>query len=263
MDLTLSLRFLRSKRLLVLKELYEDVNVNLEKGDAEITDANQRGSEQQNVSQELGFEQEEEDAYVTLTPTYHFIASLIETLAPHATAIPEITFGFTKTTPPPPSFFNPPLQQQTPTITTLTFTTTITTNPTVTLPEILNFASVFKFDQRISALESKMSELKQTNQFVKLYRPFRAFLIKKLDDEEIMDDKEDDEVLKELYEDVNVNLEKGDAEIIDANQRGSEQQNVSQELGFKQEEEDAYVTLTPTYTKLFCLLRLYKQVPKS
>nr|GFC93768.1 hypothetical protein [Tanacetum cinerariifolium] len=61
---------------------------------------------------------------------------------------------------------------------------------------------------------------------------------KKLDDEETMDDEEVDEVLKELYEDVNVNLEKGNVEMADANQRGSEQQNASQE------EEDAHVTLT-------------------
>nr|GEZ34136.1 hypothetical protein [Tanacetum cinerariifolium] len=42
----------------------------------------------------------------------------------------------------------------------------------------------------------------------------------KLYDEETMDDEEDDEVLKELYEDVNVNLEKGDDEMTYANQRG-------------------------------------------
>nr|GEU60033.1 reverse transcriptase domain-containing protein [Tanacetum cinerariifolium] len=47
-----------------------------------------------------------------------------------------------------------------------------------------------------------------------------------------------------MYEDVNVNLEKNDDEMIDANQGGSEQQNVSQESRFKQEEEDAHVTLT-------------------
>ncbi|GKC23461.1 hypothetical protein Tco_1025611, partial [Tanacetum coccineum] len=35
----------------------------------------------------------------------------------------------------------------------------------MTLPEIPNFASVFKFDQRVSALESEMSVFKQTNQF--------------------------------------------------------------------------------------------------
>nr|GEY00330.1 integrase, catalytic region, zinc finger, CCHC-type, peptidase aspartic, catalytic [Tanacetum cinerariifolium] len=38
------------------------------------------------------------------------------------------------------------------------------------------------------------------------------------------DDEENDEVLKELYEDVNVNMEKDDAETTDAHQGGSEQQ---------------------------------------
>ncbi|GJT46758.1 hypothetical protein Tco_0955473 [Tanacetum coccineum] len=35
----------------------------------------------------------------------------------------------------------------------------------MTLPEIPNFASLFQFDQRVSTLESKMSEFKQTSQF--------------------------------------------------------------------------------------------------
>nr|GFC70105.1 hypothetical protein [Tanacetum cinerariifolium] len=97
---------------------------NLEKGDAEMTDANPKGSEQQNVSQESIFEQEEEDTHLTLTPvsdaqkadelvqsssvSFYFtskfinlknpsptdneIASLMETSASHATAIPELTF---------------------------------------------------------------------------------------------------------------------------------------------------------------------------
>ncbi|GJZ10444.1 hypothetical protein Tco_0545203 [Tanacetum coccineum] len=66
----------------------------------------------------------------------------MDTTAQHTTAIPKITSGFTTTTPPPPLFFNPLLQQQTP-----TFTTTTSTNPIVTLPDIPNFASAFKFDQ--------------------------------------------------------------------------------------------------------------------
>ncbi|GJX14984.1 hypothetical protein Tco_0206742 [Tanacetum coccineum] len=68
--------------------------------------------------------------------------------------------SFTTTTPPPTPFFNPLLEQQTP-----TFTTKTSTNPTLTLPEIPSFASVFKFYQRVSALESEMSEFNQTNQF--------------------------------------------------------------------------------------------------
>ncbi|GKF74130.1 hypothetical protein Tco_0220462 [Tanacetum coccineum] len=94
------------------------------------------------------------------SPADNEIASLLETSSHHATAILKITYGFTITTPPPTPFFNPLLQQQTP-----TFITTTSTTPIVTLPEIPNFASVFKFDQRVSALESEMSELRQTNQF--------------------------------------------------------------------------------------------------
>ncbi|GJZ30186.1 hypothetical protein Tco_0575233 [Tanacetum coccineum] len=67
----------------------------------------------------------------------------------------------------------------------------------------------------------------------------------KIDDEETMDDEEDDEVTKELYKDVNVNLGNEDTEMINADQGGSEQQNVSQESGFEQVEEDAHVILTP------------------
>ncbi|GJV65871.1 hypothetical protein Tco_1476699 [Tanacetum coccineum] len=69
----------------------------------------------------------------------------------------------------------------------------------------------------------------------------------KLDDEERMDDEE---VIKELYGDVNVNLGNNDTEMTDADQGDLEQQNVSQESGFEQEEEDAHVTLTPVLDTL-------------
>ncbi|GKE84595.1 hypothetical protein Tco_1558337 [Tanacetum coccineum] len=66
-------------------------------------------------------------------------------------------------TPPPPpvnpsSHLTTSPQQQTPD------STTTTTNPTMTLPEIPNFASLFQFNQRVSALETKMSEFNQTSQ---------------------------------------------------------------------------------------------------
>nr|GEV64692.1 reverse transcriptase domain-containing protein [Tanacetum cinerariifolium] len=52
-------------------------------------------------------------------------------------------------------------QQQTPD------STTTATYLTMTLPEIPNFASLFHFDQRVSALETKVSEFNQTSQFAK------------------------------------------------------------------------------------------------
>ncbi|GKG51814.1 hypothetical protein Tco_0544452, partial [Tanacetum coccineum] len=48
----------------------------------------------------------------------------------------------------------------------------------------------------------------------------------KINDEETMDQEEDDEVTKELYDDVNVNLG------TNVDQGALEQQNVSQESGF-------------------------------
>ncbi|GKC34639.1 hypothetical protein Tco_1047023, partial [Tanacetum coccineum] len=60
-----------------------------------------------------------------------------------------------------------------------------------------------------------------------------------------MYDEEDDEVTKELYDDVNVNLGNKDTDMTIADQGASDQQNVSQESGFEQVEEDAHVTLTP------------------
>nr|GEX01247.1 hypothetical protein [Tanacetum cinerariifolium] len=66
-----------------------------------------------------------------------------------------------------------------------------------------------------------------------------------IDDEETMDYEEDDEVTKELYDDVNVNFGNEDTDMTNADQGGSGQQNVSHESGFKHVEEDAHVTLTP------------------
>ncbi|GJX53902.1 hypothetical protein Tco_0282271 [Tanacetum coccineum] len=168
----------------VTKELYKDVNINLGNKDADMTDADQSGADQQNASQQSGFEQEEEDAHVTLTPvldtqktrgptqsssvssdftskllnldnpspTDTTIASLMDTTVHH-----EITS--TTTVPPPPPFFNP-LQQETtptPTPTTSEATTSVTT--------LSDFASVFKFNERVTNLEKDLSEIKQVGQY--------------------------------------------------------------------------------------------------
>ncbi|GJR65862.1 hypothetical protein Tco_0011927 [Tanacetum coccineum] len=145
----------------VTKELYEDVNANLGNEDTKMTNADQGATDQQNVSQQSGFEQVEEDAHVTITPVHdtqkadehvqsssvssdftnkllnlenNEIASLMETSARHATAVLENISGFTTTIPLPPSFFNPLLQQATP-------TPTPTTSEAITsLLALLNFA---------------------------------------------------------------------------------------------------------------------------
>ncbi|GJQ89201.1 hypothetical protein Tco_0000340 [Tanacetum coccineum] len=65
----------------------------------------------------------------------------------------------TTTTIPPPLFPVIQSSQQTP------VTTTTTTNPSTTPLPIPNFASVFGFNQRVTALESDLSKLKQSNPF--------------------------------------------------------------------------------------------------
>ncbi|GKB19634.1 hypothetical protein Tco_0853557 [Tanacetum coccineum] len=154
----------------VIKELYDDVNVKLENNDTEMTDVDQGASEQQNVSQESGFEQEEEDAHVTLTLVLN--AQKADEPVQRSSVSSEFTSKLLNLQNPSPADSEISLLMETSarhaTQQTPTFTTTTSINPTVTLPEIPNFASVFKFDQRVSALESKMYKLKQTNQFAKV-----------------------------------------------------------------------------------------------
>nr|GEW55692.1 copia protein [Tanacetum cinerariifolium] len=172
-------------------ELYKDVNVNLYNKDANMTYADQGTTEQQNASHLSGFEQEEEDAYVTLTPvldtqktggrtksscvssdftskllnldnpspTDNEIAYLIDTTTYYATTIPEITSSFATPTPLPPLFFNPLQQEATPTPTPTTF------EATTSFTSLLDFVYVFKFNERVTNLEKDLSEIKKVDQY--------------------------------------------------------------------------------------------------
>ncbi|GKA28820.1 hypothetical protein Tco_0715065 [Tanacetum coccineum] len=74
------------------------------------------------------------------------------------------------------------------------------------------------------------------------------------DDEET----DNDEVTKELYEDVNVNLGNEDTEMTNADQGAKNQQYVSQQSGFEQVEEDAHLlnleNLSPADNKIASLM---------
>ncbi|GKA39614.1 hypothetical protein Tco_0732165 [Tanacetum coccineum] len=187
----------------VTKELYKDVNVNLGNKDVDMTDADHGGADQQNVSQQSGFEQEEEDAHVTLTPVLdtqktggptqsssvssnftskllnlnnlspadNKIASLRDTTTQYATAITKITSSFTTTVPPPPFFFNPLRQEATPT------PTPTTSETTTTLPTLPDFASIFKFNERVFNLEKDMSEIKQVDQYAQALSSILAIIL--------------------------------------------------------------------------------------
>ncbi|GKB02047.1 hypothetical protein Tco_0830091 [Tanacetum coccineum] len=191
----------------VTKELYKDVNVNLENEDTEMTNADQGGLEQQNISQESGFEQVEEDAHVTLTPVLETqktdepvqsssvsseftskllnleipspadneIASLIDTIACHAMAVPKITSVFTITIPPPPLFFNPLPQQATPTL------TPTNSEATTSFPSLLDFSSIFKFNDRVTNLEKDLLEIKQVDQYAQALSSIPAIVDRYID----------------------------------------------------------------------------------
>ncbi|GJY62171.1 hypothetical protein Tco_0462828 [Tanacetum coccineum] len=191
----------------VTKRLYDDVNVNLGNKDTDMTNADQGASEQKNVSQEFGFEQVEEDAHVTLTlvlniqkadepvqsssvsfdftskllnlenpsPTNNEIASLMETLAHHATEVPKITFGFTITIPPLPMFCNPLPQQATPTPTPSTF------EATTSFTSLSDFSSVFKFNDRVTNLEKDLSEINKVDQYAQALSSIPAIVDRYID----------------------------------------------------------------------------------
>ncbi|GJS56915.1 hypothetical protein Tco_0651699 [Tanacetum coccineum] len=154
-------------------KLYRDLNINLERSDAEMTDAQAN--------------QDTKDSHVTLTSVplvvQHQSSSVSsdlvlkfinpssdtgvdsilyqdtqsDTLINVPVSVAAMTPSSVTTIPQPPIPNIQPLQQ------TPTFITTTTTNPIMTLLEIYNFASLFQFDQRVSALESKMSEFRQTS----------------------------------------------------------------------------------------------------
>ncbi|GJV31801.1 hypothetical protein Tco_1392201, partial [Tanacetum coccineum] len=168
--------------------------VTLRKKDVEMTEADQSGADQHNVSQESGLKQEEEDAHVTLTavhdtqkteglmqssfvlsdftekllnfenvsPADNEIASLMDTTVCHEEPSSQTSTLFsvpTTTIPSTPHFFNPLPQQTTPTPTPTTL------EATPLFPALLDFSSVFKFNDKVTKLETDMSEMKQINQY--------------------------------------------------------------------------------------------------
>ncbi|GKB89544.1 hypothetical protein Tco_0961816, partial [Tanacetum coccineum] len=71
----------------------------------------------------------------------------------------------------------------------------------------------------------------------------------KSNDEEKMYEKEDDDVTKELYGDLNITQGLKDTDMANVEQSGEDQQNASHESWFEQEEDDGYVTLTTVHDK--------------
>nr|GEX71549.1 hypothetical protein [Tanacetum cinerariifolium] len=116
------------------KELYRDVNINLEGRDIQMIDVH--------TTQVL------EDTHVTLTPVNPDGQQHITT-----TVVPLLV---TTPTLPPPIMSQ---VQQTP-------TPTPTTTPSTSLQDLLNFGPLFGFDHRLKTLEANFSKFMQKNQFV-------------------------------------------------------------------------------------------------
>ncbi|GKB78608.1 hypothetical protein Tco_0945503 [Tanacetum coccineum] len=103
------------------------------------------------------------------------ILHLSETSARLATVVPKNTSSFTTTIPPPPLFFIPLLQQATPT------PTPTTSEATTSLPVLLYFASIFKFNERVFNLEKDMSEIKQVDQYAQALSSIPAIVDRYMD----------------------------------------------------------------------------------
>ncbi|GKE45933.1 hypothetical protein Tco_1473217, partial [Tanacetum coccineum] len=131
-------------------ELYGDLNINLEKivQQQSSSVSSDLVSRFINPSSDTGI-----DLILNQDTQSHTLVNVLVSVAAK-------TPSSVTTIPQPPIPNIQPLQQK-PT------STTTTTNPTMTLPEIPNFASLFWFDQRVSALESEMFEFRQTSQFDK------------------------------------------------------------------------------------------------
>ncbi|GJS05847.1 hypothetical protein Tco_0362643 [Tanacetum coccineum] len=158
------------------KDKYDDEEMMYEEEDDDVA---KELEDQQNASHESGFVKKEDDGHVTLTTVHDktegtmksssvssdFTSKLLnlDNTGPDVNEIASLLNA--STVPPPPPPVNPSLhlattpQQQTPD------STITTTHPTMTLPKIPNFASLFWFEQRVFALETKMSEFNQTSQF--------------------------------------------------------------------------------------------------
>ncbi|GJV16903.1 hypothetical protein Tco_1362226 [Tanacetum coccineum] len=155
-------------------DLYRDLNINLERSDAEMTNAQAYQDIKDThvtlitmppvVQQQSSYVSSElVSKFINPSPDTSIDSFLnqdtqTDTLVNVLVLVAAETPSSITTIPQPPIPNIQPLQQ-TPT------STTTTTNQIMTLLEIPNFASLFQFDQRVSALESEMFEFRQTSQF--------------------------------------------------------------------------------------------------
>ncbi|GKE07953.1 hypothetical protein Tco_1411504 [Tanacetum coccineum] len=138
-----------------------------------MTYDNQGGSGQQNISQESGFEQVEEDAHVTLTP----VLDTQKTDKPVQSS--SVSSNFTSKLL---NLDNPSLTDNE--IASLIDTTAHHEEPgktTTSFPSILDFSSVFKFNDRVTNLEKDLSEIKQIDKYAQALSSIPTILDRYID----------------------------------------------------------------------------------
>ncbi|GKC33620.1 hypothetical protein Tco_1046004 [Tanacetum coccineum] len=135
------------------KQEGDDTNDDNEETDnTKITNADQGASEQQNVSQESGFEQVEEDAHVTLTLVLD--TQKADELVQSSSVSSDFTSKLL-------NLVNPsPVDNECFIDGNLSPSCYVTTS----FPSLLDFSSVFRFNDRVTNLENDQSEIKQVAQ---------------------------------------------------------------------------------------------------
>ncbi|GJU17716.1 hypothetical protein Tco_1145682 [Tanacetum coccineum] len=128
--------------------LYGDLNLNLERRDADMTE-----------DQTTKITKEDHVNLTNVAPVVLQQSSSVSSdlVSKYINPLIDTPSLITTTSQPPISITQTLLQTPDPTSTT--------TLPTTMMPEIPNFASLFGFDQRVSAFESELSMIKQSNPF--------------------------------------------------------------------------------------------------
>ncbi|GJX82028.1 hypothetical protein Tco_0331509 [Tanacetum coccineum] len=154
----------------------DDDNNGNDDDDDDNNDDKQEGDDTNNDNEET--DSDRTDKLLNLenpSPADNEIASLMETLARHAMEVPKNISCFTTTILPPPLFFNPLLQQA-----TLTPTPT-TSEATTSFPLLMDFSSVFRFNNRVTNLEKDLSEIKQVDQYAQALSSILAIVDRYMD----------------------------------------------------------------------------------
>ncbi|GKA65276.1 hypothetical protein Tco_0764983, partial [Tanacetum coccineum] len=180
-------------------DLYKDVDVRLlgaeqeqeRKGDEEMTDADQNKTESSKQSSSVSSDFASKFLILdNVSPVVDEVASMMNvknrqeescTQAPSLFTVPEMAIlefstAHTTTIPLTISMITPPPQLATPSpAPTTVLTTTL-------IPGLLNFSSLFGFDQRVSTLETELSQLKQADHYAQLLESVKSQLPTMVDD---------------------------------------------------------------------------------